>query len=60
MDKYPKRGPQLDPALLSRLNSFPRAPKALQPRVAPGQPTTAWALRGNPPQRRPKRIHPSG
>lgn len=62
-DKYPKPAPQLEAGLLARLTNLPRAPKALQPRVAPGQPTMAWALRGlpsRPPPRRPKRIHPSG
>ena len=62
-DKYPKPPPQLEAGLLARLTALPRAPKALQLRVAPGQPTMAWALRGQPPRppaRRPKRIHPSG
>ncbi len=57
-DKYPKPPPQLDAALLARLVALPRAPKELQPRVAPGQPTTAWALRGQPQQRPPRRKPP--
>ena len=57
-DKYPKPAPRLPEALLARLTSMPRAPKAMQPRVAPGQPTMAWALRGLESQPRPRRKPP--